>query len=150
MSDERKALRTDGRRWYVQRKYASPAFLERLGQHVERRYLTHDHTSGGVEVYRVEPEAPFYNLPIEPTSARIRALIDDAVTEAADERWDSLRAALVELATACKGGGVTLVEWGSLMRTIESRAVTRTGDPSLILRMRQAIRARNNDGRLVL
>lgn len=146
----RKALRSDGKRWYVQRKHGSPAFLERLTQHIEKGNLTHDHNMGDVEVYRVEPGAPFYRQPRTPTQEALDDLLRDAVDEAVDEDWDALYAITRELAGLCKNHGIGREKFDGLMQAIEERAVRRTGDAGLPARMRAAMGARGRADRPII
>lgn len=147
---KRRALRSDGKHWYIQRRYGSPAFLERLAQHIERGYLTHDHTSGDVEVYRVEPGAPFYRRLTTPTEESMRELLSDAVDDAAGEQWDSLYACICELTSLLKAAGVEKEKWLAMLSMIEQRAQQRTGDFSLPGRMRAAMEARARTERPVI
>ena len=139
--ESNKALRSDGTRWFVRRSLGSPAFLERLAHHIEMGLLTHDHTMGDVQVYRVSPEAPFYRDSTR-TVGEVQSLIDDAVSLAADESWDDLYGCLCELAAACKTGDVDRNTYAKLVETIEDRAATKLQDPTLPGRMRMAMGAR--------
>lgn len=147
MSERKKPCRMAGNRWYVQRRYGSPAFLERLAQHIEKGYLTHHHTMGDVQVYQVEPSAPFYRTVPTVTQASLQELLNDAVDEAVDEQWDALYACTRELAGLCKNFEVGRDQFQALMESIESRAAQRTGDPNLPARMRMAMGARGRADR---